>query len=146
MAIDRTLDLRPGVLDIADNVDNILTLLTPTILNASNVTFSSDFEQYSTASSNKINITVLNGIVYMSGAVKPKVEIASSGEHVILTLPNYCKPKNDKIFIQQGSQSNKFMMRIDTYGKVSMARYGTSSYINCPAGAFLRIDCAYSTY
>ena len=146
MAIDRTLDLRPGVLDIADNVDDILTILTPTILNANDVTFSSDFEQYSSSAANRVNIVKIAGMVFLSGAVKPKVEIPT-GEHVIFTLPNSCKPTTDKYFVCQGSQSNKYTLRIhsDT-GEVTMSRYGTVSYLVCPVGAFLRIESAYTIY
>lgn len=146
MAVDRTLDLRPGVIDIADNVDDIITMLTPTVLTASDLTFSSEFEQYSTSAQNRVNITVIAGMVFLSGAVKPVVEIPSTGEHVIATLPASCRPQNQKYFVCQGSQRNVYTLIVKTNGEITLSRYGTTAYTKCPAGAFIRIECAYTIY
>ena len=58
MAIDRTLDLRPATIDIADNVDDILKLLTPVIYDKNAITFETGFEPYNeTVAEQKIKIT-----------------------------------------------------------------------------------------
>lgn len=144
MAVDRSLNLRPGVLDIADIVDGILQQITPVTYGADGVTWGSGFEQYSTSTTHLVRVERIGRAVYLSGAIKNLVERQANAESVILTLPSGLRPNATKLFVEQGGGINKYMMFVKPNGDVTASRYGTIDYIKMPVNAYLRIDCAFA--
>lgn len=143
MAVDRSLNLRPGVLDIADIVDNLLEQVTPIAYDSTDLTFNQDFEQYDSTTQNKISVIKIGNTVYMSGGVKC-VTAQTTTPVIMLTLPSVLAPTTRKMFIQTGSGMNRYMLTVSPTGDVYADRYGTTTNTNIPANAFLRIDCSYS--
>lgn len=144
MAVDRSLNLRPGVLDIADIVDGILEQITPVTLGADGVTWGNGFEQYSTSTTHQVRVERIGRAVYMSGAVKNLVERQANDQNTILTLPSGFRPSTSKVFVEQGGAINKYMMFVNPNGNVTISRYGTTQNANVPVNAYLRIDCAFA--
>lgn len=143
MAVDRSLNLRPGVLDIADIVDNLLEQLEPTVYTAQDLTFLNDFEQYSTSADNVIRITKVGNAVYIKGAIKPTQTIPANQATNACNLPSACVPTTSSYFVEQGSQMNRYCLKVSSTGVLEVSRYGTNTNSQISAGAWLRIDCSY---
>lgn len=164
MAVDRTKTLRPGVIDIANIVDNLLTAVNTlqssvsslqtkvtaletatkkTVYGASAITFESGFEQYDTGVNDAIEVTLFGNYVFLSGAVRVTTEQAA-GTVQFGRIRTNCRPNKRKIFVQNGSGQNKYCLMIYPNGTLWLSRYGVASNIAASANAWLRIDCAYA--
>lgn len=164
MAVDRTKTLRPGVVDIANIVDNLLTTVNvlqssvsslqtkvtalenatkKTVYDASAITFESGFEQYDTGVNDAIEVTLFGNYVFISGAVRVTTEQAA-GTIQFGRIRTNCRPGKRKIFVQNGSGQNKYCLMIYPNGTMWLSRYGVASNIAAGVNAWLRIDCAYA--
>lgn len=74
-------------------------------------------------------IYVSGGLVSVSGAVKPKNDLqTSTSEAVFATLPDFARPKLYVCRRCQGSGINTWLLQIHTDGRMTVSRYGTTSY------------------
>lgn len=84
-------------------------------------------------------------IITLSGAFKNNSAFTSSSSSVnIGKLPSWATPIDDQNFVVQGSGMNRFLLSVTKSGNINCARYGTTGFINVPAGAWLNISCVYS--
>lgn len=157
MAVDRTKTLRPGVVDIANIVDGLLTSVSAlqtkvaaletatkkTVYDATAITFESGFEQYDTGVNDAIEVTLFGNYVFISGAVRVTTEQAA-GTVQFGRIRTNCRPAKRKIFVQNGSGQNKYCLMIYPNGTMWLSRYGVASNIAAGVNAWLRIDCAYA--
>ena len=106
-----------------------------------------DYEPYGTVANGQFPLAERHGrIVELFGAVKNTKVIPASGARTILNepLPVWARPRSVVRRIQQGSGSNRFLLEIYPDGTISVARYGTGSYIDIPVGAWINIGCTYT--
>lgn len=157
MAVDRTKTLRPGVIDIANIVDSLLTQVNTlqtkvaaletatkkTVYDSGAITFESGFEQYDSGVNDAIEVTLFGNYVFLSGAVRVTTEQAA-GTVQFGRIRSNCRPAKRKIFVQNGSGQNKYCLMIYSNGTMWLSRYGVASNIAASANAWLRIDCAYA--
>ena len=171
MAVDRTKTLRPGVIDIANIVDGLLTSVNTlqssvnslqssvstlqtkvsaleiatkkTVYDSTAITFESGFEQYDTAANDAIEVTLFGNYVFISGAVRVTVEQAA-GTVQFGRIRSNCRPAKRKVFVQNGSGQNKWCLMVYPNGTMWLSRYGVATNIATPVNAWLRIDCAYA--
>lgn len=158
MAVDRTKTLRPGVIDIANIVDNLQTTVSAlqtkvtaletatkkTVYDASAITFESGFEQYDTGVNDAIEVTLFGNYVFISGAVRVTTEQQAAGTVQFGRIRTNCRPSKRKIFVQNGSGQNKYCLMIYPNGTMWLSRYGVATNIAASVNAWLRIDCAYA--
>lgn len=171
VAVDRTKTLRPGVIDIANIVDSLLTSVSAlqssvstlqssvstlqtkvtaletatkkTVYDAAAITFESGFEQYDTGVNDAIEVTLFGNYVFISGAVRVTTEQAA-GTVQFGRIRSNCRPAKRKVFVQNGSGQNKYCFMIYPNGTMWLSRYGVATNIAASANAWLRIDCAYA--
>jgi hypothetical protein len=68
----------------------------------------------------------------------------NGASYTLFTLPSEYRPKSTVRTICQGSGINRYLLTINTNGEVVLARYGASSYIAVPAGAWLTLNAIYT--
>ena len=89
----------------------------------------------------------VNGnLVTITGALKPTATVTSNTTGVLIASgikTQYC-PKNTIAFVCQGSGINRWLLQINQEGKLYVARYGTSDYVDIPSGAWLIFTITYS--
>ena len=106
-------------------------------------TLNDGFEVYEEGVS-EVRYRKIGNVVYMRGAVKPKVEIPSNNVTTIFTIPSKYRPKDLNVNgIMQGSAMNRWCLSITTGGSVNVQRYGAENNINIPEGTWLNIDISY---
>lgn len=81
--------------------------------------------------------------VFIRGAMKPTAELGKDASHKAFTLPVGYRPAQMQDFLCQGSTANKWLCEITTAGVVSVARYGTTAYINIPTTAWLPVHISF---
>ena len=107
---------------------------------------SSGFEAYGTAAVNTPHAIRRGYCVTIAGAVTPKSSIdGGTTDVLVMTLPELFRPAFPVRAVNQGSSINRWMLGVDDDGSVMMSRYGTSSYAEVPAGAWLPIFATYVT-
>ncbi|EAE0774240.1 hypothetical protein AUZ40_15290 [Listeria monocytogenes] len=109
------------------------TLLSPTV----------EFETYSNAWIPTAKRTV-GRVITLSGAFKNKVALNLADETVMGFVPEWAYPTQDINFRVNGSGINTFLLKIKSNGQITISRYGTTSMINVPIGAWLNLSCVYS--
>lgn len=159
MAIDRTLTLRPGVIDIADAVDALQQALSaqaatisalensldPVIYDSSILTFSNGFEPYDeTSPLNKIVIVKQLDTVYITGSVRKVGDQETAGDIVIANIPDYLLPKTRKNVMNGATGMNRYMMTVNPSSAMYAQRFGTDSLVIIPNNTWLRIDIVYN--
>jgi hypothetical protein len=79
--------------------------------------------------------------VFINGAMKPNssTPLAASSSHYAFTLPEGYRPSQLQDFLCQGSSANKWLCEITSAGVVSVARYGTTEFIDIPTTAWLPV-------
>jgi hypothetical protein len=79
--------------------------------------------------------------VFINGAMKPNstTPLAKDVSHHAFTLPEGYRPSQLQDFLCQGSGSNKWLCEITSSGVVSVARYGTTEFIDIPTTAWLPV-------
>ena len=82
--------------------------------------------------------------VEIRGVVKPKEALSNGGnETSIFVLPVGFRPKRGLQFVCQGSASNRWLISVNPGGTVNISRYGTTSFIEVPVGAWLPFNVVY---
>ena len=154
MTIDRTLNLRPGVIDIANNVDNLLSdvdalfdavdFLTGVTYDSSDLTFRNDFEPYNDNSTQDvIEIMKIGALVSIHGSVKKTTAQSVAGNLSIAALPSELTPRYRQSTINAATGMNRYMTVVNTDGLLSLARFGIDTNVGVPANTWLRIDITY---
>lgn len=108
------------------------------------VKYTTDFTAYSSAQA--LRYKKAGNIVQLVGISAPTKElklVGTSGEATICTLPDGFRPSQEVRMVQQGSLSNKWLLTIKPSGTVSLARYGTTSFLDVPTTAWLPINCVF---
>lgn len=105
-------------------------------------TLTSDFELYSSTYANKYR--KIGKTVYVQGGVKPTAQISANLETTIFTLPSGYRPSNQVSTMCQGSGMNKWCLTVNTNGKVTVQRYGTTSNIAIPTNAWLSFSISFA--
>ena len=98
---------------------------------------------YSTSGGNRPTASKYGRIVTLSGTVKTLQARTSTGNWNIGNVPAGCEPLQRMALRQQGSGMNTFLLLINTDGSINIERYGSTSDIAVPSGAFLPINCTY---
>jgi hypothetical protein len=76
--------------------------------------------------------------VEIQGVVKPTEVLTNGGSEAnIFVLPVGFRPKIGLQFVCQGSGSNRWLLTVNPGGTVNISRYGTTSFIDVPVGAWL---------
>lgn len=109
-------------------------------------TFEAGFENYSASGTSMATYSRKHGFVQLTGAIKNTELLAlGTSEVKMATLPEGFRPPRVVHSLQQGSGSNSYLMTVDTAGKIGLARYGTTAFVDVPAGSWLTISCVFST-
>lgn len=111
------------------------------------ISLKAGFEPYGTVDNGQYPLAERHGrMVELFGAIKNTKVIPASGARMIMNnpLPVWARPRSVVRRIQQGSGSNTFLLEIYPDGTISLARYGTGSYIDVPVGAWINIGCVYT--
>lgn len=107
--------------------------------------FKSGFSQYATSGTNQPIYSRKNGLVQLSGAITNTVVVpANYSGTPMATLPVGLRPDRTVNTISQGSNTNRYLLTIETNGNISCSRYGTTSNIDIPVGTWLNIACTYA--
>ena len=115
-----------------------LLTINPTLLNPA-----ANFETYSNAWIPTAKRTV-GRVITLSGAFKNNVILPSADETVMGYVPEWAYPTQDINFRVNGSGINTFLLKIKSNGEITASRYGTTSIIDVPSGAWLNLSCVYS--
>lgn len=99
------------------------------------LTLKSEFKLYDGNSVAKYR--KIGKFVEIVGTVAPTSALAGSNGHDIAVLPSGYRPKYQVLVIQQGSGTNKWLMRVKENGIMLIERYGVSSNIDIPTTAWL---------
>lgn len=106
--------------------------------------YTSNTQAYATSGSNQPRAYKHGRVVTLTGCIKNTSEIAATTDAVqIGSVPSDCKPISPYRAVVQGSGMNRFLLTIETDGRIQLARYGTTSFINVAAGSWLNIGCTY---
>lgn len=105
------------------------------------VTFEGSFTHYNDAQ--VLKYRKVGKQVFIRGAMKPTTELAKATSHKAFTLPEGYRPAQLQDFVCQGSSANKWLCEITSAGVVSVARYGTTEYINIPTTAWLPVSASF---
>ena len=151
MAVDRTLNLRPGVIDIANNVDYLIDdveaifdFITPVTYDSSDLTFRNDFEPYNdSANTDVIEITRIGTLVSIHGSIRKPSAQSAAGNILIAELPTELTPRYRQTAVNAATGMNRYMLSVNPDGLIGMARFGADTNIAIPANAWLRIDITY---
>ena len=108
----------------------------------SNLTYVSGYQNYD--SSHPLEIRRIGKLVEIRGVFKPTASKTANTSGVqFATIPSGYRPSSQyRSAICQGGGVNRFMITVDTAGKLSWQRYGTTSSINLPA-AWLGVHITY---
>lgn len=102
---------------------------------------------FSDKQSNPVSIRVKDKIVNIKGAITcDKAFVSSSEDYIKMAiLPLNIRPSYDVYRLQQGSNPNKFFMKISHEdGGIYLLRYGTTTTTaTVPNGAYLTVDISY---
>lgn len=133
-------DYRKNYGQVVLRYDDLMTI-SATTLNAG-----SGFSRYAeSGASQPLAKRSVGRIITLSGAFKNNSAFTSSSSSVnIGKLPSWATPIDDQNFVVQGSGMNRFLLSVTKSGNINCARYGTTGFINVPAGAWLNISCVYS--
>lgn len=102
----------------------------------------SGFTHYS--ETNRARYRRVGKVVEVRGAVKNTNQISANTDKTIATIGDIsCKPSQNVNHRQQGSSINTFLLTIDTNGDIVVNRYGATSVIAIPAGAWLNVHTTF---
>ena len=109
-----------------------------------NLTFVSGYTNYDTEN-NVLKIRRVNKMVEIRGIFKPTAQKPASLDPVqFATVPEGYRPTYQfRSAIQQGSALSRWMLKVETDGKLCWSRYGKTSSIAVPSGAWM---CVHITY
>ena len=81
--------------------------------------------------------------VSIRGIVSPKSQVAAGGTLNIGTIPSGYRPAKGMYAVCQGSGVNRWMLKAEAGGALTMERYGASANAACPTDAYLCITISY---
>lgn len=85
-------------------------------------------------------------IVYLEGEVSPSASITgSNNQYTICTLPEDCRPSRKVCQLCQGTGVNKWLLVVNTNGKVTFSRYGTNALANATTSVWLPFSVSFMT-
>ena len=103
--------------------------------NSSTVVYQSGYTNF--GSTDPLTVHRTNNFVELTGRWKPtKSKTASDSAVHFATIPSEFAPSKDIKMLQQGSQRATYLLTVDTTGKVSWSRYGTTSSVAFPEGGW----------
>ncbi len=107
------------------------------------LTFSSGYANYN--STEPLQIRKIGNFVEIRGIIKPTAQKTASTSAVqFATIPTGYRPTYTfRTTIAQGSGMNRWHLTAETDGRLCWSRYGITSSVNLPSGAWL---CVYMTY
>ena len=107
-------------------------------------TFKSNIQQYG---ADPVRVLKSGNIVNIQGAVKNTVALGADKDYSaipLFQLPSSTLYPNQTVrFVNHGSNKNTFCLNIQSDGIVSIERYGTTSVIQVPSGAWINVSCTY---
>lgn len=108
------------------------------------LSYASGFKAYQDDSTRLPKWRRSGNVVSIRGAATPTSQIAANSATTIFTLPAAIRP-SENIFgpRMQGSGMNSWYMAINANGTVQIERYGTTSNVAIPAGAWLPFFATY---
>lgn len=106
---------------------------------------SNKFELYYNGST--VQYRKVGQTVFIRGVVSPLRILTSASVNdnaeVIFTLPSGYIPTRNCQFVCQGSGANRWLLSIYNTGEVTFSRYGASTFIDCPIGAYLPFNVSF---
>lgn len=137
-----TLSLRPGYGLIGGewSMQDIITMLESLFDTWHVGTFASPFSNYDGLAQNAPRWRKFGNVVEFHG-VATVASQQTAGNRKLFTLPSGYRPTGITRYagIMQGSNMNRFLLRVNTSGEVYMERYGTTSDSAIPANAWLTL-------
>lgn len=110
--------------------------------NYNDFTYNSGFTYYGTDGFNAPTASKCGRIVNLSGAINNTTQFTPPV--IIGKVPEGCEPYGDGFqFAEQGSNVNKFNLKIYPSGELYMENYGTTSAITVPNNSWLNINATY---
>lgn len=108
------------------------------------LTLSSGYEQYN-ANNSPLEIRKIGKFVEIRGIIKPSAsKTASTSSVQFATVPSGYRPSYQfRSAICQGSGINRWHLTVETDGKLGWSRYGTTSSIDLPSGAWMSVHITY---
>lgn len=135
-------NFRPVTSDISTTVLN--KIVTDTGWKAV-TTLSKKFELYYNGST--VQYRKVGQTVFIRGVVSPLKNLTAAAVNenaeVIFTLPSGFIPTRNCQFVCQGSGANRWLLSVYNTGEVTLSRYGASSFIDCPIGAYLPFNVSF---
>lgn len=108
------------------------------------VTLTSDFKPYNNTASNTPQYRRVGKVVQVEGVVSPTSTIdGGTTQHTIFTLPSYYRPSSLISTLCQGSGYNKWLLTIDTTGKVTFSRYSSNAWVDASTTVWLTFSVTY---
>lgn len=83
-------------------------------------------------------------MVCIKGIVTPISTITANSSTTIFTLPSVYRPTRATYFVCQGTGMSRWLMNIGTGGSVIIERYGTTTNVDIPSGAWLPFEVSYT--
>ena len=110
--------------------------------------FANGCTHYGTSDANIVKVRQYGAVVSIQGAFKPTKELATKGykEVQVFNLPSEIDTPTGAItFVMQGSDMDKFLLKIYPDRKVVVMKYGVSTDSNITVGKWLNATCTYLT-
>lgn len=108
-------------------------------------TLTSTFAIHPDANGYTVKYKKIGNQVYLKGALTPTATIPANNITTMFTLPAGYRPIGiGAFFVCQGTGMNRWLLRIHPSGIVSVDRYGTTTNIDIPSGAWLTFDVYFS--
>lgn len=107
-------------------------------------TYEDSFANYNGSSASAPKYRKIGNIVSITGIATPASELEAGVTATLFTLPKGYRPTiNQNSRLMQGSSKNYWRLTINTDGTVTFSRYGSTSYLACPTGAWLPFDATF---
>lgn len=148
-----TLDKKNNVVVTDANFKPVTSGISTTVLNKivtdtgwkAVTTLSKKFELYYNGST--VQYRKVGQTVFIRGVVSPLKNLTAAAVNenaeVIFTLPSGFIPTRNCQFVCQGSGANRWLLSVYNTGEVTFSRYGASSFIDCPIGAYLPFNVSF---
>lgn len=102
------------------------------------LTITNTFKNYNNDNNNRPRVRKIGKLVEVRGIITPVNEIPANQDTTIGTLPSGYRPSTCQVVqIYQGSGQNRWALVVNTSGVLVFQRYGTTSNIAIPSGAWL---------
>ena len=107
------------------------------------VTMNSGYDYYSTTS--KLYVRRIGKMVEIKGIWKPTSQQTATLDPVTFaTIPSQYRPSTEiRAAICQGHGIKKWMLRVNSSGNLQWSRYGNTTSINLPSGAWMVTHITY---